>query len=149
MQIIIFIGIQATGKTSFYKSYFMNSHLRISMDMLRTRHREKCIFDCCIKSKTSIVVDNTNPLKKDRERYIIPVKAAGYEIIGYFFKSDLQETLKRNENRDRKEIIPTAGVLGTYNKLELPSIDEGFDKLYSVRIENNEFQIEDWKTERL
>lgn len=147
MQMIVFVGIQATGKTTFYKRLFINSHLRISMDLLHTRHREKCIFDCCIKSRTSIVVDNTNPLKKDRARYIIPAKKALYEIIGYYFKSDLQETLKRNENRDSKEVIPKAGVLGTYNKLELPSIDEGFDKLYYVSIVNTEFQIKDWKIE--
>jgi len=40
MQIIIFIGIPASGKSSFYKELFFNSHIRISMDLLNTRNKE-------------------------------------------------------------------------------------------------------------
>lgn len=143
MQAIIFIGIQAAGKTSFYKKHFFNTHLRISLDLLRTRHREKSIFECCIATRTDFVVDNTNPLKSDRERYIKPAKKAGYEVVGYYFAPDLADALERNRLRDEKEVIPDVGIRGTYKKLELPSYDEGFDELYFVAIgRDNEFIIE-------
>ena len=45
MQLIIFIGIQASGKSTFYQQYFYHTHLRINLDMLKTRHREKLIFE--------------------------------------------------------------------------------------------------------
>ncbi|MCB9352743.1 MAG: ATP-binding protein, partial [Lewinellaceae bacterium] len=32
MEGILFIGIQASGKSTFYKERFFNSHLRISLD---------------------------------------------------------------------------------------------------------------------
>jgi hypothetical protein len=40
MQAIIFTGIQATGKTSFYAQHFLKTHIRISLDMLHTRNVE-------------------------------------------------------------------------------------------------------------
>ncbi|HBM14761.1 MAG TPA: kinase [Lentisphaeria bacterium] len=148
MQLIIFIGIQATGKTSFFKERFFDTHIRISLDLLRTRHREKMIFDACIDSKTDMVIDNTNPLKTDRDKYINPAKKARYEVIGYYFASDLKVSLERNSRREANAIIPDIGVLGTYKKLEIPSYAEGFDKLYYVKIsDNNKFNVEDWKDE--
>jgi len=41
MELIIFIGIQATGKSEFYKRRFYNTHIRINLDMLKTRNKEK------------------------------------------------------------------------------------------------------------
>jgi hypothetical protein len=35
MEEIIFVGIQASGKSTFYKEKFFNSHLRISNDLFR------------------------------------------------------------------------------------------------------------------
>jgi len=43
MQAVIFMGIQATGKTSFYRERFADTHIRISLDMLRTTQREKIL----------------------------------------------------------------------------------------------------------
>lgn len=48
MKLVIFIGIQATGKSSFYKDRFYRTHVRVNYDMLNTRHRENLIFKACI-----------------------------------------------------------------------------------------------------
>ncbi len=40
MEAVIFIGIQATGKSIFYKDRFFKTHIRINLDMLRTMNRE-------------------------------------------------------------------------------------------------------------
>lgn len=148
MQAIIFIGIQGTGKTTFYAERFINSHLRISLDVLRTRHREKSIFECCLATQTRFVIDNTNPTRSDRQRYIGPARKAGYEIVGFYFAADIKGSLKRNEQRRGKEIIPEKGVLATYGKLEIPSYAEGFDKLHyaSVRSQGG-FNVQDWRKE--
>jgi hypothetical protein len=31
-------------------------------------------------------------------------------------------------------VIPLKGLLGTYSRLEVPCLEEGFDELYSVQI---------------
>jgi predicted kinase len=43
MEAVIFVGIQGTGKSTFYKERFFDTHVRINLDMLKTRHREKLL----------------------------------------------------------------------------------------------------------
>ncbi|MDY6485025.1 AAA family ATPase [Acinetobacter faecalis] len=137
MQLIIFTGVQASGKSSFYLLNLAHSHLRINLDMLKTRHRENIIFEACLASKTKMVIDNTNPTKIDRARYIQRAKDAGFEVISYYFETDLQSTLERNSQREDKANIPEIGVRATYKKLEIPSLDEGFDEIFKVKIAGN------------
>lgn len=110
--------------------------------MLKTRHRENLIFEACLAGKAKCVIDNTNPTKADRARYIERAKAAGFEVISYFFETDLNSTLQRNNQRIGKANIPEVGVKATYKKLEHPSLDEGFDGIFKVKIVGNgEFSI--------
>jgi predicted kinase len=39
MQLVILIGIQGSGKSSFFKERFVDTHIRINLDMLKTRRR--------------------------------------------------------------------------------------------------------------
>ena len=145
MECIIFIGIQASGKTEFYKQKFFKTHVRISLDMLRTRHREDVLLNACIEAKQSFVVDNTNPTIKDRSKYIIAARQRQFKIIGCYFQTDIKGSLERNDNRSGKEHLERAAILGTHGKLELPSIKEGFDELKYVRIaEGFDFEVEDY-----
>ncbi|MCJ8279655.1 MAG: ATP-binding protein [Rivularia sp. ALOHA_DT_140] len=148
MQAIIFIGIQGAGKSTFYREYFLDTHIRINLDMLKTRHREKLIFQACLSAKHKIVIDNTNPTIEDRKKYIIPAKAQGFQILGYYFNSNLADCKQRNNQRQGKKVIPLVGILSTYKKLVLPSYTEGFDAIYSVKTcPNYSFIVEDWKRE--
>jgi predicted kinase len=146
MEAIIFVGIQASGKSSLYFEKLSKTHLRLNLDMLKTRHRETILLDACIKAKQPIVIDNTNPTKEDRKRYIEKLKQNNFKIIGYYFKSSIEECLYRNNQREGKEKIPEVGIKGTYNKLELPEYSEGFDELYYISIEED-FKIGGWKDE--
>lgn len=142
MQLIIFTGVQASGKSSFYLLNLYHSHLRINLDMLKTRHRENIIFEACSTSKTKMVIDNTNPTREDRARYIGRAKDAGFEVISYYFETDLNSALERNSQRTGKANIPEVGVRATFKKLEVPSLDEGYDEMFRVKIVGNrEFSI--------
>ena len=142
MQLIIFTGVQASGKSTFYQQYFYHTHLRINLDMLKTRHRENIIFEAALASKTKIVIDNTNMTRSDRARYIQRAKTYGFEVISYYFETDLNSTLERNSHREGKANIPEVGVRATFKKLEVPSLDEGFDEMFRVIIlGNGEFSI--------
>jgi predicted kinase len=115
MEIIIFCGIQASGKTTFYKEHFFKTHMRISLDQLHTRNKEQVFINACFSVQQRFVVDNTNPTKAERAKYITAAKSHKYKVIGYYFK--------------------------TNNKLEPPVFSEGFDELYSVEIINDGFEI--------
>lgn len=147
MQAIIFIGIQATGKSTFYKANFFNSHVRLSMDLLNTRNKENQFLKTCFQTQARFVIDNTNPTSEERRKYIELAKENKYEVIGYYFRSSLDEALKRNSLRAGKEKVPEIGIKGCYGKLEIPKKEEGFDKLYFVRNSENVFIVEDWKDE--
>ena len=147
MEAIIFIGVQATGNSTFYKERFFRSHVRISLDLLKTRNREDKMLQVCLETQQAFVVDNTNPAIEDRAKYINAAKARKYQVVGYYFKSKLNEALGRNSQRLGKENIPEVGIRGTYNKLRLPSMEEGFDRLYFVEIDNGTFVVKDWNNE--
>lgn len=146
MDVILLIGIQATGKSTFCRSYFYDTHIRLNLDMLKTRHRETLLFKACIEAKQPFVVDNTNLTVEERARYIVPAKAAGFAITGYYFQSIVRDSVQRNEGR--AERVPEKGILGAAGKLQRPTYAEGFDKLYYVRIAaNDEFDIQEWNDE--
>ncbi|WRS28405.1 AAA family ATPase [Oscillospiraceae bacterium MB08-C2-2] len=148
MEMILFVGIQATGKSEFYKCHFYKTHMRINLDMLRTRNRENILINACIHAKQPFVVDNTNPTVVDRERYIAAAKDAGFTVSGYYFQSAIKEAITRNEERSGKECLPIQALLATHSKLELPSYDEGFDKLFYVRIgPDRDFIVEEYQDE--
>ncbi len=145
MQAVIFCGIQGTGKSTFYRERFFWTHLRLNLDMLRTRHREALLVRACLDAKQPFVIDNTNPTAAERARYILPAKAAGFRVSGYFFEPDPQGSLRRNNRREGKRRVPPAGLFGTLKRLQRPRRDEGFDELYLVRIsESGEFLAEPW-----
>jgi predicted kinase len=148
MQLVLFCGIQATGKSTFYQQRFFHSHVRLSLDLLRTRHREQRLLQVCLETQMRCVIDNTNPTRAERATYLAPAKAAGFEVVGYFFQSIATEALLRNQQRPAERQVPDKGIRATRNRLELPTRAEGFDKLYFVRaLGNQEFELTDWQDE--
>jgi predicted kinase len=145
VEAVIFVGIQGSGKTSFYRERFFRTHVRLNLDMLRTRHRERLLLCACLGAKQPFVVDNTNPRPADRARYVEPARAAGFRVVGYYFQSAVAEAIRRNEERPEAERVPVKGVLGTYKALALPTLAEGFNALYYVTLTERGFLVQEWR----
>lgn len=146
MELVLLIGIQASGKSTFAKERFFRSHLRINLDMIRTRHREDRLMKVCLETRLPFLIDNTNVTRENREKYIRAAKEHGFKVVGYYFQSKIQDCIERNEKRPIEERIPRKGISGASSRLEIPELDEGFDELYYVRIdpEQNVFIVEEW-----
>lgn len=142
----IMIGIQASGKSSFCKSN-LQEYTRINLDELNTRNKERIAIMETIQSGVDIVIDNTNPTKGDREKYISIARSHGYDVVGYFIQSKLQDCIDRNEQREGKASVPRKAIACTSNKLEIPDYSEGFDKLYFVSISEDGYKIHEWRSE--
>lgn len=141
------IGIQGSGKSTFCQQYLPGIK-RINLDTLNTRNKETIMLAECNKCGCSYVVDNTNPTRDDRARYIIPAKEAGYYVVGYFMQSKLQDCINRNDQREGKERIPAKAIAATSNRLELPERSEGFDELYFVSNDGNTMTIQSWEEDK-
>ena len=132
MEAVIFAGIQGSGKSTFYRERFGETHGHVSLDVLGSRRLQDLAVRGCIALEQSFVVDNTNPRVEDRAPYIAAAKAAGFRVVGYFFDTPVKDALRRNAKRTGKGIVPIPGVIGTFKKLQPPAWSEGFDELYRV-----------------
>jgi predicted kinase len=148
MESIVLIGLQASGKSTFYRKYFATTHELISKDLMPRKgkeFRQHQLIEATLEAGKSLVVDNTNPSQLDRAAMISQFQAYQSTIIGYYFASQLDECMERNRQRTGKALVPDVGVFSTLKKLERPTYAEGFDRLFYVQIgTDGEFIINDW-----
>lgn len=147
MEAIIFTGIPGSGKSSFYLDHFFATHVRISLDLLKTRARENRFLEACLQTGQKFVVDNTNPSREERTRYLKLSKPAGFSLIGYYFASPVNPCLQRNAAREPPARVPDVAILSAARRLQRPSLEEGFDQLFYVSLQQGVFQVEEWNDE--
>lgn len=143
--IAVMIGLQGSGKSTFFEKYLSEHFVRVNLDTLKTRRNERSLIDECLKEGKSFAVDNTNPTREDRARYIPEAKENRYRVIGYFMESKLKDCILRNSMREGKARVPDKAIAATSNKLELPSFDEGFDELFFVKNDGSTMTVEPWR----
>ncbi len=132
MQILIFCGLPGAGKSTFYASRFLHTHVRLNLDMLKTRHREQILFEACLRAKQPVVIDNTNPDPQSRARYLLPALAAHFRAEAYWFCASVDEASARNDLRSGRALVPRAGMLSVAKKMQRPRYDEGFTTIFRV-----------------
>jgi predicted kinase len=125
---VILCGLQGAGKTTLYRDRFLETHARVSMDLLRTRAREAAFLQTCLQTRMPFVVDNTNPTVADRRRYVEPARAAGFTVVAYLVEVDHAVAAGRNQARERT--VPASGLRGVASKLVRPAPEEGFGALF-------------------
>ncbi len=154
MELVIFMGLQASGKSTFFRKHFAATHLHVSKDLMRNNknraRRQAQLIEAALQAGHSVVVDNTNPTVEERASLIELGRAYDAEIIGYYFESVLSDCLERNQQRAGKARVPDLGMYATIKKLERPSYAEGFHKLFYVKIaDNSAFQVCAWSQEEV
>lgn len=128
-QAVIFIGLPGAGKTTYFNDHFAATHAHISRDIQLTAERETALFRECLAAQRSLVIDDTNPTRASRALYIREAKAAGFEVLGYFFDTPTRTAIGRNNHRKDKKPIPVPAILRAAKHLEPPSPAEGIDQI--------------------
>lgn len=138
MEIIVLCGIPASGKSTFCEKELEDNFEVISLDCLRDRGKELRAINECLTQGKSFVIDNTNIIKEDRERYIDIARKKHIPIACCFFKPNVKKSIERNIGRGSKggRFVPEVVIYNMNNKFEIPSYDEGFNDIYLIEEEH-------------
>lgn len=127
----------AVGKTWLATNVYP-TFTRVNQDTLKTKSKVQKEFQRAISCRESIVVDNTNPTIETRDWYIQIAKRAGYRIVCYYYDVDKQTAMNLGEQRARSTDtgkIPSIAYHTYYKRLQQPSKDQGFDRVFTITLD--------------
>jgi predicted kinase len=140
-ELVIFVGLQASGKSTFFRERFAATHGHVSKDLFRNNknpnRRQAQLIEASLRAGSPVVVDNTNPTVDDRQTLIELGRRCGARIVGHYFDSTVRQCIERNRLRAGKVRVPDVAIYATAKKLVPPSYSEGFDRLFQVRVTGN------------
>jgi predicted kinase len=150
-ELVLFIGLQASGKSTFYRTRFAATHAHVSKDRFRHNRnrdrRQRQLIEESLRQGQSVVVDNTNPTAEERQNLIDLARVHGARVVGYYFESRVRDCLERNRGRQGSERVEDVAIFATIKRLQPPSRREGFDQLFHVRLAESGFEVSDWREE--
>jgi predicted kinase len=144
---VSFIGLPASGKTTFYRQRFAATHRHVSKDLWpKTTNKEarqtRELRDALSRGER-VVVDNTNPAVSDRAPIIAMAREFGARTIGYHFTATTRDAVGRNRGRQPPARVPDVAIFASAKRMVAPTRDEGFDDLYRVAIAHDgAFEVE-------
>lgn len=132
-ELIVFVGLQASGKSTYYASHFAATHVHVSKDLMtnvsnRDARQQKMIAES-LAAGASVVVDNTNPTPLVRAPVIALGRRHGARVIAYYFETAVKDAVARNRLREGKARVPDVALFVTAKKLVPPTVAEGFDEV--------------------
>ena len=143
---VILNGLPASGKSTFFRERFAGTHDHVSKDLLRNnrrpQRRHEQLVGESLASGRSVVIDNTNPSIAVRAPLIAVAKAHGAEVVGYLFVGGAGDALRRNRARQGRERVPDVAIFTVRKRLEPPTLAEGFDRLFQVKLNEQERTFE-------
>ena len=135
-QLVIFVGLPGSGKSTYYFAHFAQTHAQVSKDLMpnarRRDDRQAMAIEKAFAAGQSVVVDNTNPSREVRAPLIALGKRHGARIIAYYFECSVRVAIVRNEQREGKGRVPKVAIFTTQKKLQPPALDEGFDEVHVI-----------------
>ena len=138
-QLVIFVGLPGSGKSTYYFAHFAKTHAHVSKDLMpnarRRDDRQSMAIEKALAAGESVVVDNTNPSRDVRAALIAVGKRHGARIIAYYFECSVRVAIVRNAQREGKGRVPKVAIFTTQKKLQPPTADEGFDEVHVMRTE--------------
>lgn len=136
LELIVFVGMQAAGKSTYYRAELAATHVHVSKDLMpNTRNKDvkqTQMITQALQAGRSVVVDNTNPTPAVRAPLIALGKLLGARVVAYYFETTPKIAVARNRGREGKARVPDYVIYVTARKLVPPSFEEGFDEVRVV-----------------
>ncbi|OBJ53112.1 ATP-binding protein [Mycobacterium sp. 1423905.2] len=135
-EVAILIGLQAAGKTTFYRQRLAATHVHVSKDNFRhnrnRQRRQMQLITDALAAGRDVAVDNTNPSSLEWEPIVDLAHACGAPVVAYWFPPDVTASLRRNVNRSGHARVSEIAILSTVKRLRPPRPEDGFDRLVEV-----------------
>jgi predicted kinase len=129
-ELVIFVGLQGSGKSTFYRTHFADSHVLVSRDSFPNNRnparRQRQLIEEALGAGRSVIVDNTNPTLEDRAELISLARAFGATVVAYYFESRLADCLERNRQRPGKASVPVVALYATRKRVQHSILDQFF-----------------------
>ena len=136
LELIIFVGLQAAGKSTYYRNHLAATHVHVSKDLMKyARSRDATqqrMIDEALAAGRSVVVDNTNPTPDVRAPLIAQGRRHGARVVAYFFETAVKDAVVRNRRREGKARVPDVAIFVSAKKLKPPTLEEGFDEVRKI-----------------
>lgn len=138
-EVVLMCGFPASGKSTFARRHFVSKGYKwVNRDTLKTP--AKCIKATAeaLKSGTSVVVDNTNPDRASRKKYIDVAKKAGVKSRCVWLQTPREIAEHMNFCREKQtngavRRIPQVGFNMFNKKFEAPQKVEGFADVLKLK----------------
>lgn len=132
-ELIIFVGLQASGKSTYYHTHLAATHVHVSKDLMKnTRDREArqaAMIEQALAEGRSVVVDNTNPTPAVRAPLVAIGRRHGARVLAFYFETTVKDAVARNRLREGKARVPDVALFVTAKKMVPPGFQEGFDEV--------------------
>lgn len=136
-EVVVMVGLQAAGKSTYCARVFGPSHEVVSKDRLRNngrpQRRQMRLIQEALERGRSVVVDNTNASCQDRAPLIEIARHFGVRVRAVFLDTPVPLCDERNARRPDKQRVPDVGLFTTRKIFVAPSVEEGFDEVEVVR----------------
>jgi len=138
-ELIILVGAPASGKSTLcIRELTTLNYFRINRDSVGSM--DECVRLCAsqLAAQKSVVIDNTNPARSDRKRFISLAQNLGVLSIKCFlFDSPTELVQHLNVFRERQtegvvKRIPKDAYDKYYGRFEMPNVEEGFVEIVKI-----------------
>jgi bifunctional polynucleotide phosphatase/kinase len=126
---IIFVGMPGSGKSTFYKEYLNTlNYIHISQDILKTKQKVLKAISISIDKGESMCIDATNPTLEGRQVFYDLANKHGYSVtVVYFIRDGRGWNDLRKDNR-----VSTIVYHIYFKKLDPPTENNTPGKLYMI-----------------
>jgi predicted kinase len=133
LELIIFVGIQAAGKSTYFAEHLAATHVHVSKDLMKNVRnrdaRQVQMIEEAFRSGRSVAIDNTHPTPASRAPLIELGRRHGARVVAYYFETPVKDAVARNRLREGKARVPDVAIFVTAKRMVPPTFAEGFDEV--------------------
>jgi predicted kinase len=143
---VILVGLPGAGKSTFHRSRFP-AHEHVSKDgfpnVRNKQARQDAALRAALGAGRDTIVDNTNVSVAERAAIIAIARELGARVVGYYLDVPTRDAVARNERREGRAKVPKVAIFTSAKRLAVPTREEGFDELHTVRVlDGGAFSVE-------